>query len=114
MSIFAGTKLYKPPTCEACGKIESDCDCVPPLPEATAPNKQTARLQVENRKRGKQVTTIRGLAQGHPEPHFSRLLTQIKNHCGAGGSIKDDAIEVQGDQLERLRAFLKQLGFKVK
>jgi translation initiation factor 1 len=117
MSIFAGTELYKPPSCETCGKIETDCVCEPQEPPpalATAPEKQTARLQIEKRKRGKKVTVVRGLAEGHPEPHFSQLLTKVKNHCGAGGAIKDDAIEIQGDQLERLSAFLRQLGFKVK
>jgi translation initiation factor 1 len=114
MSIFAGTELYKQPTCEVCGKIEIDCVCEPPPAEATEPSKQTARIQVEKRKKGKKVTVIRGLAEGNPEPHFGQLLTKIKNHCGAGGSIKEDAIEIQGDQLERVKAFLIKLKFKVK
>ena len=114
MSIFAGTDLYRTPTCERCGKIESDCVCEPEPPQAVAPEKQTARLSIEKRKRGKMVTVIRGLAEGHPAPHFANLLTGIKNHVGAGGSIQEEQIEIQGDQLERVKSYLAGLGFKVK
>jgi translation initiation factor 1 len=114
MSLFSGTELYRAPHCDTCGKIESDCVCEPAPPEAIAPQKQTARLSVEKRKRGKKVTVVRGLADGHPEPHFSQLLTKLKNHCGAGGTIQDDAIEIQGDQLPSVKKFLSDAGFRVK
>lgn len=114
MSIFAGTDLYRTPTCERCGKVEEDCVCAPEPEQAAAPEKQTARLSVDKRKRGKMVTVIRGLAEGHPAPHFANLLTSIKNHVGAGGSIQNEQIEIQGDQLERVKVYLIGLGFKVK
>ena len=114
MSIFAGTDLYREPICERCGKVEVDCVCEPEPAKALDPKKQTARLSLEKRKRGKMVTVIRGLAEGHPAPHFANLLTSIKNHVGAGGSIQDEQIEIQGDQLERVKSFLLGLGFKVK
>ena len=114
MSIFAGTDLYREPTCDRCGKIEGECVCEPAPAEAEPPEKQTARLSIEKRKRGKMVTVIRGLAEGHPAPHFANLLTAIKNHVGAGGSIQDQQIEIQGNQLERVKSYLSGLGFKVK
>lgn len=114
MSIFAGTDLYKEPTCDRCGKTENNCVCEPVPAEAKPPEKQTARLSVEKRKRGKMVTVVRGLADGHPAPHFANLLTGIKNHVGAGGSIQDEQIEIQGNQLERVKSYLAGLGFKVK
>ena len=114
MSIFAGTELYRTPTCERCGKVEVDCVCEPEPAKAMAAAKQTAHLSLEKRKRGKTVTVIRGLAEGHPAPHFGNLLTGIKNHVGAGGSIQEEQIEIQGDQLERIKKHLLDLGFKVK
>ena len=114
MSIFKGTDLYKEPTCDNCGKIEDECVCEPLPAEAKPPEKQTARLSTEKRKRGKVVTVIRGLAEGHPAPHVANLLTAIKNHVGAGGSIQDQQIEIQGDQLERVKSYLSGLGYKVK
>ena len=114
MSIFKGTDLYKEPTCDRCGKTEDECVCEPLPVEAKPPEKQTAQLSTEKRKRGKMVTVIRGLAEGHPGPHFENLLTAIKNHVGAGGSIQDQQIEIQGDQLERVKNYLTGLVFKVK
>lgn len=114
MSIFAGTEFYQPPKCDRCEKLVDDCSCEPLPPEATEPSKQTARLRVEKRKRGKMVTVVSGLAEGNPEPHLSNLLTKLKNHVGAGGTISDGDIEIQGTHQERLAKLLKDLGFKVR
>lgn len=42
------------------------------------------------------------------------LLTSLKTSCGAGGTIQDDAIEIQGRQLDRVKAELQRIGFKTK
>lgn len=34
------------------------------------------------------------------------LLTELKKHCGAGGTVREDSIELQGDHRERVQAFL--------
>lgn len=113
--LFAGTKFDRPPRCERCNEPEEECQCPPPPPpepERIPPEKQTARLSVEKRKRGKTVTVIRGLApDGNDLPE---LLTLLKNKCGAGGSIQDDGIEIQGKHLDRLRKELQVIGYKVK
>ena len=55
MRLFEGTQFDRPPVCERCEKLESECECQPELPQPSfvAPDKQTARLQVEKRKKGK-------------------------------------------------------------
>lgn len=113
MRLFEGTAWDQgPPKCEQCGKLEADCDC-PPAPKAmTPPEKQTARVQVEKRKAGRVVTVIRGLAPA--ENDLPALLTQLKNACGAGGTLRDDLLEIQGDQLERIKAELTNAGYRVK
>jgi len=112
MRLFEGTPFDRPPRCEACGELEADCKCPPPAVVETAPAKQTVRLQVENRKRGKQVTAIRGLKLS--EAGLASLLTTLKNSCGAGGSIDEGVIEIQGGQIDRVRAALEKLGYRVK
>jgi len=114
MRLFEGTQFDRPPTCDRCEKLESDCDCPPPEPEAIPPEKQTAKIQVEKRKKGKVVTVIRGLNEGHPGNHLTDLLTRLKNACGAGGTIQESAIEIQGNHLERLKKLLKEIGYKVR
>lgn len=112
MRLFEGTEFDRPPRCDNCGQLEADCQCPPPPPKRIPPEKQTARVSIEKRKKGKTVTVIRGLpADGNGLP---KLLTKLKNACGAGGTLKDEAIEIQGRQLDRVREVLLQMGFKVK
>ncbi len=113
--LFAGTPFDRPPRCEVCDELEEDCTCPPAPPEPPfriPPEKQTARLAIEKRKRGKTVTVIRDLpAEGNDLP---ALLSSLKNKCGAGGNLQDNLIEIQGNQLDRIRDELRQLGYKVK
>lgn len=63
-------------------------------------------------RRGKGVSVITGLELAGPE--LKTLVKSLKQHCGAGGAVKDGAIEIQGDNREKLKAFLEQRGFTVK
>jgi translation initiation factor 1 len=115
MGIFSGTQWDTPPHCDRCGKLVSDCQCPPePTPPRnfTPPQNQTAALATENRKRGKSVTVVRGLQADKND--LLALLTQLKTACGAGGTIKDDAIEIQGSHLNAIRRLLTDIGYKIK
>lgn len=112
MRLFAGTQWDRPPTCDRCGKLEAECQCPPPPAPRVPPESQTLRLATEKRKRGKVVTLVSGLAGA--DEHRLELLTQLKNACGAGGTLQDDQLELQGNHLERVRAFLAELGYRVK
>ena len=112
MRLFAGTPFDRPPRCEHCGELDAECSCAPAAPFRIPPEKQTAKLAVEKRKRGKKVTVVRGLpSEGND---LGQLLTDLKTHCGAGGTLANDALEIQGDQRERVRARLEAIGYKVK
>ena len=114
MGLFAGTTWDRPSVCERCKKPESECSCPPePVPSSLLPpNKQTAKLAVEKRKKGKVVTVIRGLAAGAND--LPALLARLKNACGAGGTLDGETLEVQGDHVERLRKLLGEIGYKVR
>ena len=45
---------------------------------------------------------------------LAELATRLKRLCGAGGSIKEGVIEIQGEHRERLVAELCRLGFAAK
>lgn len=113
MRLFEGTPWDRPPHCERCDKPETECTCPPVVEEVVRkpPQKQTARLAVERRGKGKVVTVVRGLAAADND--LPSLLKQIKNTCGTGGKVDGDELEIQGDQLERLREILKQIGYRV-
>lgn len=112
--LFAGTPFDRPPVCDRCGKLESDCACPPIVPEKelTAPSLQTATLRTEKRAKGKLMTVIRGLAAEKND--LPALLTKLKSQCGAGGTLDGDLIEIQGDHVERLRSILTAIGYRVK
>ncbi|MFH1300111.1 MAG: translation initiation factor [Planctomycetota bacterium] len=112
MRLFEGTPFDRPPRCEKCDQLEAECICPPEPAFRIPPAQQTARLSIEKRKRGKRVTVVRGLPlEGNDLPE---LLKQLKSQCGAGGSLQGDELEIQGDQLDRVRETLKAIGFKVK
>jgi translation initiation factor 1 len=58
---------------------------------------------------GKTVTVIRGL----PARGLEDQAADLKRLCGAGGSVKDGAVEIQGDHRERVAARLRALGHRV-
>lgn len=112
--LFAGTPWDRPPTCDRCGRLESQCSCPAPVPEAKQipPHQQTARLMTERRAKGKLVTVIAGL---DPEANdLDELGARLKNACGAGGTVKDGRIELQGDHLRAAEKALQEIGYKTR
>jgi translation initiation factor 1 len=63
-------------------------------------------------RKGKTVTTASGFQINADE--LKNLATQLKRRCGAGGSVKDGVIIIQGDHRETLITELKDRGFKTK
>ncbi len=59
---------------------------------------------------GKTVTLITGLDLNAVE--LRKLLKQLKNRCGTGGTVKAETIELQGDQIQSAIEFLKKDGFQ--
>lgn len=112
MRLLEGTPWDRPPRCDRCGALEADCQCPAESPARIPPEKQTARLAVERRQKGKMVIVIRGLP---PEGNdLDALLSHLKSACGAGGTVRENGIEIQGSQVERVRQTLQAMGYKVK
>jgi len=59
---------------------------------------------------GKVVTVIRGL----PAKDVGERAAELRRLCGAGGAVKDGAVEIQGDHRERIAARLRGLGYTAK
>ncbi len=79
-------------------------------PGAQSPEKQTAYIERDRKKRrGKTVTVIRNL-----KGDLSGLKKELQKHCGAGGSLKNNEIEIQGDHRDKIAAYLREKGFKIK
>ena len=61
---------------------------------------------------GKGVSVIRGLPLG--QAALEELATRLKRLCGAGGAVRNGAIEIQGEHRDRLVAELVKLGYEAK
>lgn len=61
-------------------------------------------------RRGKTVTIVRGL----PARELQEVAGALKRLCGAGGSLKDGAVEIQGDHRDKVAARLRADGYQVK
>jgi translation initiation factor 1 len=110
--LFDGTPLERPVTCERCGKPLADCRCPRNAAgEITLPSSQPARVRREKRA-GKVVTVIAGLDPAASD--LPGLLKQFRTALGAGGTIKDGAIELQGDHREAIVERLCAMGYTAK
>lgn len=112
MRLFAGTPFDRPPRCESCDRPEAECVCPPEAPVRCPPSQQTARVRVEKRKKGKLVTVVSGLSPDDND--LAALLTKLKTTCGAGGTLRDDLLEIQGDHRDRIASLLRELGYRVR
>ncbi|MGE0059285.1 MAG: translation initiation factor [Dehalococcoidia bacterium] len=61
---------------------------------------------------GKTVTVVRGLPDKGAA--LEARAQELKRLCGAGGTLRDGAVEVQGDHRERIAEKLTALGYRVK
>ena len=100
--------------CPKCGWPEADCHCAASLAagQEPVPEKVTARLRMENRASGKSVTVVDGLPDN--ADFLEALARELKKSCGVGGHAGGSAVELQGDQRERLRELLSKKGWTVK
>jgi translation initiation factor 1 len=67
--------------------------------------------ETKGRKR-KGVTAISGLPLD--EQGLQKLATDLKRRCGAGGTVRGNTIEIQGDHRDLLVVELTQRGYTVK
>lgn len=84
---------------------------------APTPEKPTGdgvvRIRRETKgRKGKGVTTISGLLMDNNE--LKGLAKELKKICGTGGAVKDQTIEIQGDNRDKIKTYLEQKNFTVK
>ena len=95
--------------CPRCGSYPCRC----PRPRSLPPQQQIAAIHRDCKGRGgKTVTVVRDL-QLTPED-LQTLARQLKQLCGSGGTVKDGAIEIQGDHRQRIADRLRALGYQTK
>ena len=73
------------------------------------------RLEVRREKSGrggKTVTTIRGIPPGLGKNKRDRLLKNLKNSLGTGGTWSGQDMELQGDRRTEIMEWMRAMGFR--
>lgn len=105
--------------CPTCGRPVSACSCKKGKAgksdrrPAVYPNDGAVRIQREvNGRKGKTVTAVFGLPLENEElQKFAKIL---KRRCGAGGSVADGVIMIQGDHRQTLLDEIRKHGYAAK
>lgn len=96
--------------CPECGKALIGCIC---KQLSRGPNDGIVRVSRETKgRKGKGVTLVIGAPVEANE--LPKLCKELKRRCGCGGTVKDGAIEIQGDQRDVLVSLLEAKGWTVK
>jgi translation initiation factor 1 len=82
-----------------------------PLDEI-ARESQVITIETDKRRYGKYMTIVSGF-DVHSED-IKELAKILKKKTATGGTAKGEKIELQGDQREKVKKVLEDLGFKVK
>jgi translation initiation factor 1 len=92
--------------CSVCGLPEELCMC-----EQIAKEQQKIRILTDTRRYGKIVTVVEGFDTADID--MDDLARKLKTRCAAGGTYKDQRIELQGDHKKKVKEVLEELGFSV-
>lgn len=96
--------------CPECKQPVDDCSCGQEEPLLGDGN---VRVRRESKGRGgKTVTLISGLPLTAKE--LGETARQLRRACGVGGAIKEDVIEIQGNQRDKVMQWLIERGYQAK
>ena len=95
-------------TCPDCYRPVDDCLCKTNKGSSGQDRIVYIKREVKGRG-GKTVTTISNM--GGTAKNIQKELQRL---CGAGGTIKNGIIEIQGDHREKIKEYLENKGFQVK
>ena len=106
---FATLKHAQLPT-GSLDRAASDQNACVPAP----PKKNRGRVDIVRQtahRGGKTVTVLTGFV-GIGQAEKEALAKQIQKGCGAGGTVKEGRIEIQGDQRDIVARILIEAGFR--
>jgi translation initiation factor 1 len=108
-SPFAALKQATPPSRSGQSRSATRADDTPPGRSRSRGRVDIVRSTAQ--RGGKTVTMVSGfvgISQGEKE----RLAKAMQKACGAGGTVKEGRIEIQGDQRQAVARILRDAGFR--
>jgi translation initiation factor 1 len=98
--------------CPDCGKPASACSCGKGQQNRAAKDGIVRVGRETKGRKGKGVTIVHGLSLAGGE--LEKLAKELKAKCGAGGTLKQEIIEIQGDHRDVIVRLLQEKGFVAK
>lgn len=86
-------------------RFESDIDLSIP----GTPSEQKLHIRLDKKHRGGKMVTI---VDGYRGGDIEEIGKSLKKTCGTGGSVKDGVIIIQGDNRDKILAWLLKNGFR--
>jgi translation initiation factor 1 len=84
------------------------------LADKTAPKRNRGRVDIIRstaHRGGKTVTVVTGFV-GISQAEKERLAKEMQKACGAGGTVKEGRIEIQGEHRDTVARILTNAGFR--
>jgi len=98
-------------TCPGCRRPIAECVCGRSR-SAPAGDGNVRVSRVSKGRGGKTVTLVTGVPLAADA--LAALASELRRTCGSGGTVKDGAIEIQGDHTDVLVSELAKRGYKAK
>lgn len=97
-----------PNWCSKCGHLPCECKTKQKVARTTGTGKVKMRRE---RRRGKDMIVV--FETRMSKSALQALLKKIRKGCGAGGTVKGDTLEVQGDHRDKIEAIFQAEGIQV-
>jgi translation initiation factor 1 len=76
------------------------------------PSEQNIRLHLERKRGGKILTRVKGFSESVSSLNI--ICKELKKICGAGGTVKNNEILIQGNKREIIKKILTDKNYNVK
>ena len=90
--------------CAKCGLPSELCVC-----ETIAKEAQKIQITTEKKRYGKLSTIVQGIDS--KDINIKDLAKKLKSELACGGTVKDNAVELQGDHRKKVKEILIKMGF---
>jgi translation initiation factor 1 len=97
-----------PNWCAKCKHLPCVCNKVKKIPRTSGTG--TVKMRREKR-RGKALIVV--FETRMTKTTLQAFLKEIRKSCGAGGTVKKDTLEIQGDHRDKIQAIFEAQGIKV-
>jgi len=95
-------------TCQVCDRSVDDCICQ----SKDMLNGQSRTVYIKREVKGRGGKTVTTIANCGDESR--KIQKELQRLCGAGGTVKNGIIEIQGDHREKIKGYLETKGLSVK